>query len=228
MSAVRLGNIRRANRGLAERQPSAVSVQRKFRRMTTLVAAIRKSPLMALAIVLAAVKSVQFALDSTVLFYYDSGAFIMNALGLGFAPERSYVYSCLIRIFAVPFHSLTAIVAMQVVMGAVTAMLLAFALSRFLHVRTGIAVLASLVFAFDPVQMVQERMVMTETAALLAMAVYLVAASAYLQRPDWWRLVVLSFIGLLLVSFRLVYLPLVLAAAVLLPAGVYFWPPATY
>lgn len=196
--------------------------------MTKLETGIRKSPLVALAIVLTAVKSVQFAVDSTALFYYDSGAFMVNALGLGFVPQRSYVYSCLIRIFAVPLHSLRAIVAMQVVMGAVTAALLALALSRFLHVRTGIAVLASLVFAVDPVQIVHERMVMTETATLLAMAVYLVAASAYLQRPDWWRLVILSFIGVLLVSFRLVYLPVVLAAAVLLPAGVYLWPRASY
>jgi len=196
--------------------------------MTKLLAAIRKSPLVALAIVLAAVKSVQFAVDSTALFYFDSGAFILNALGLGFVPQRSYVYSCLIRIFAVPFHSLRAIVAMQVVMGAVTAGLLALALSRFLHVRTGIAVLASLAFAIDPAQIVHERMVMTETATLLAMAVYLVGASAYLQRPDLWRLVVLSFIGVLLVSFRVVYLPVVLAGAVLLPAGVYLWPRASY
>jgi hypothetical protein len=191
--------------------------------MTRLEARIRKSPLLALAIVLAAVKSVQFAVDSTALFYFDSGAFILNALGSGFIPQRSYVYSCLIRIFALPLHSLRAIVAMQVVMGAVTAGLLALALSRFLHVRTGIAVLASLVFAFDPVQIVHERMVMTETATLLAMAVYLVAAGAYLERPDLWRLTVLSFIGILLVSFRMVYLPVVLAAAVLLPAEAYLW-----
>lgn len=196
--------------------------------MTQLEGGIRKSPLVALAIVLAAVKSVQFAADSTALFYYDSGAFMVNALGLVFVPQRSYVYSCLIRIFAVPLHSLRAIVAMQVVMGAVTAGLLALALFRFLHVPAGIAALASLVFAVDPAQIVHERMVMTETATLLAMAVYLVAAGAYLQRPDWWRLVALSFIGVVLVSFRVVYLPVVVAAAVLLPAGVYLWPRASY
>ena len=49
--------------------------------MQGLRAAIRRAPLLTLAILLVAVKSVQFAIDSTALFYYDSGAFLRNALG---------------------------------------------------------------------------------------------------------------------------------------------------
>jgi hypothetical protein len=74
---------------------------------------MRRAPLLALAILLAVVKSIQYAIDSTALFYYDSGAFLRNALHAGFLPERSYAYGYLIRVFAVPSQSLSAIVATQ-------------------------------------------------------------------------------------------------------------------
>jgi len=174
------------------------------------------------ALLLMLVKSIQFAIDSQALFYYDSGTFILNGLGLDFIPYRSYVYGGLIRAFAVPFHSLRAIVAMQVIMGGLTAWLLALALVRFLHVRAWIAVLAALVFAFDPVQIVYERMVMSETTALLAMTMFLLAGLKYLRDPSPWWLVILAFLGVLLVSLRFIYLPVVLVAAVLLPLATYF------
>ena len=146
--------------------------------MPGFVARIERAPLVTLAILLAVVKFIQFAIDSTALFYFDSGSFILNALGLAFKPERSYVYGYLIRIFAVPFHSLRAIVAMQVVMGGITAWLLGFVLLRFLKVRAWIAILAALAFAFDPVQIVHEHLVVAETPTLLTMAIFLVVASA--------------------------------------------------
>ncbi len=188
------------------------------------VARIERAPLVTLAILLAVVKFIQFAIDSTAIFYFDSGAFILNALGLAFKPERSYVYGYLIRIFAVPFHSLRAIVAMQVVMGGITAWLLGFVLLRFLKVRAWIAILAALAFAFDPVQIVHEHLVMAETSTLLTMAIFLVVASRYIRAPGWWQLVLLAFLGILLVSLRILYLPLVLLSAVLLPVAAYCRP----
>ncbi|MGA2211827.1 MAG: hypothetical protein ABSH31_01025 [Bryobacteraceae bacterium] len=188
---------------------------------------IRRSPLLTLAILLAAAKAIQFAIDSTALFFFDSGTFILNAMRLAFLPERSYVYSYLLRIFALPFHSLRAIVAMQMVMGAITAWLLGFVLLRFLRVRVWIAILAALVFAFDPVQIVHEHLVMAETAALFVMAIFLLVASQYLRAPRLWQLPVLAFLGILLVSLRIVYLPLVLLSAALLPAAAYFRAPGS-
>src|SRR5580704_12372567 len=193
--------------------------------MPGLVARIERAPLVTLAILLAVVKFIQFAIDSTALFFFDSGSFILNALGLVFVPEQSYIYGYLIRIFAVPFHSLRAIVAMQVVMGGITAWLLGFVLLRFLKVRAWIAILAALAFAFDPVQIVHEHLVMAETSALLVTAIFLMTASRYLDAPGWAQLVLLSFLGILLVSLRIVYLPLVLLSAVLLPVAAYCLAP---
>jgi hypothetical protein len=58
------------------------------------------------------------------------------------------------------------------------------------------------------------------------MATFLVVGGQYLRAPDWWLLVLLSFSGILLVSLRIVYLPLVLLSAVLLPLAACFWSPA--
>jgi hypothetical protein len=178
--------------------------------------------LLAVALLVAVVKATEFALDSQAVFFYDSGAFILNALRMDFIPDRSYVYGGLIRIFAVPFHSLKAIVAMQSIMGGCTAWLLAFALMHFFSVRPWIAMLAALAFALDPVQVLHEHMVMTETAALLAMSVYLLTALQYIREKSLTWLALLAFLGTALVSLRLVYVPGVLAAAILVPAIAYF------
>ena len=177
------------------------------------------------ALLVTLLKAVQFAVDSQVLFYDDSGAFLLNALGYAFIPERSYTYSALIRVFSVSTHSLTAIVAMQVVMGGITAVMLAFILLRFFAVRGWIAILAAVAFALDPVQIVHERLIMAETTAMLTVALFLAAALQYLRTLSWRWLVVVSWLGIVLVSVRIVYLPVVLACAFLLPLGAYFKSP---
>ncbi len=186
-----------------------------------------RQALLVIALLLVVIKSIQFAMDSQALFFSDSSSYMTNALRLGFSAFRSYVYGEMIHAFALPFHSLRAIVAMQIIVGGCTAWLLAFALVRFLTVRPWIAILAAVVFAFDPVQIVHEHMVMTETAALLAMAVYLVTTLEFIRTKSLHWLVVLAFVGILLVSLRTVYLPVVLATAVIVPLVAWVaFPPA--
>jgi hypothetical protein len=185
----------------------------------------QRSPLLTAALLLVLIKCVQFAVDSQILFYDDSGAFLLNALGYAFIPERSYTYSAVIRLFSVSTHSLRAIVAMQVVMGALTAWLLAFILLRYFAVRAWIAILAAIAFAFDPVQIVHEHLIMAETTAMLAVALFLAAALEYLRSSSSLWLVAVSLLGILLVSLRIVYLPVVLACALLLPIGAWLMSP---
>jgi hypothetical protein len=184
-----------------------------------------RRPLLTAALLLVLVKCIQFAVDSQVLFYDDSGAFLLNALGYAFIPERSYIYAALIRLFSVSTHSLRAIVAMQIVMGGITAWLLAFILLRFFAVRAWIAILAAVAFAFDPVQIVHEHLIMAETTAMLAVALFLAVALEYLRKHSSPWLVGVSLLGILLVSLRIVYLPVVLACAVLLPIGAWLASP---
>jgi hypothetical protein len=185
-----------------------------------------RRPLIIAALLIAAIKCIQFAVDSQVLFYDDSGAFLLNALHYTFIPERSYTYSGLIRIFAVSTHSLRAIVAMQVAMGAITAWLLALVLLRYLAVRPWIAILAAVAFACDPVQIVHERLILAETTAMLAVALFLAAALEYVRTFDWKWLAAASFCGIALVSLRIVYVPVSLAAAIVLPIGAWLALPS--
>ena len=187
------------------------------------MAILERAPLATAALFIVLLKAIEFAIDSQTLLWFDSGGFILNAVGLQFSGYRSYVYGGLIRAFAVSLHSLRAIVAMQVVMGGLSAWLLTFALVRFLRVRAWIAILAGLVFALDPVQVIYEHMVMAETATMLAMAVFIVGALKYLEDPSPVWLAILPFLGIILASLRLVYVPVVLATAVLLPAATHFW-----
>jgi hypothetical protein len=180
-------------------------------------ASLQQRWLLLTALLLALAKGIQFAIDSTPIYFFDSGAFLQNALGLWFIPERSPAYGALIHVFGIPFHSMRAVVAMQLIMGGLTAWLLTFFLIRLLNVRVWIAILAALIFAFDPMQVTYEHLVMTEATSILISAVFLCAALAYLRKPALFWPVILSFLGILLVSLRMVYVPVVFATAVLLP-----------
>jgi hypothetical protein len=186
------------------------------------MAAVRHRPLTALALILAVIKSLEFVADSTPLFYHDSGAFILNGLGLAFIPERSYFYGFLIRLICLPFHSLKPLIVAQVLIGGITAWLLAFVLLRFFRVRFWIAAAAAVVFALDPKQIVHERMIMAETLALLAAALFLLAALQYLREETSRWLVMVSFLGILLAAIRIVYLPVALAGSISLPIVAHF------
>jgi hypothetical protein len=179
--------------------------------------ALRTRPLAVAALLIGAIKVCQFAIDRTPLFFSDSGAFIQNAVGVKFVSFRSYFYAWLIRLVAVPAASLTLLVAAQVLLGGLTAWLVAAMLRRHFAVRPWIAIAAAVVFACDPMQVLHERMVMTETTALLAMVATLLVALEYLRSRQLRWLVMAAVTGIVLVGLRIVYLPVVLAMAVALP-----------
>jgi hypothetical protein len=199
-------------------------------------AAALHRPLLQLALLLLLVKAIEFGIDSQAIFYADSGTFLRNAVGLHFLghrpffkidflwPTRSFVYGWMIRLFALPFHSFRVIVALQMLLGGLTAWLLAFLLLRFFRVRAWIALAAALLFAVDPVQVVHEHMVMAETATLLATAIYLLAALSYLETPSLRLTLLLPLLVVVLVSLRILYVPVGWMAAVLLPVAAYLQP----
>lgn len=191
-------------------------------RATRLRSYARSHPLAIAALVLIVIKCAEFLIDSRLLFCSDSGGFFANALRIAFIPFRSYVYGYLIREFALPFRSLRMLVAMQLAMGALTGWLLAFVLIRYFKVRGWIAIATAALFAIDPVQVLHEHMAMTETTALLVVALLLCTSLEYLRRPFLWLLIVFAFLGAILVSLRVVYVPVVIAGAVLLPLGAHW------
>jgi hypothetical protein len=171
----------------------------------------------ALGVCLIAVsKLVQLAIDPHPLLFIDSPEILLNAFH-GSHPERSYFYAGFLRIFVVPFHSLVPLVLAQVLAGGLTACLLLAVLRVHARLPYPLAIAAALVFAWDPTQVVQERLLMTESAAGLCGALFLWITLQYIfERRDVW-LMAMAVAGLGLVSLRVVYIPIIWGAAVLLP-----------
>lgn len=182
----------------------------------------QRSALLFAGVLIAAIKIIEYALDPHLLFDWDSGDYIRNGLATANLSYRSFVYSGLIPLFGLPTHSLSPMVAVQTVMGGVTAFLLAYASIKFLAVRPWIGILAGVAFALDPVQVFHERYILSETTTLLAMALFLVVALRYLKDRRLFTLVEVSFMGIVLVGLRFVYLPLVLACAAIIPVLAWF------
>ena len=89
--------------------------------------------------------------------------------------------------------------------------------SALFEVRPAIAVAAAVAFAVEPLQILHERMVLTESFAMLMLALYLLFCLSYLARPGVLTLIVLATTGVLLLNLRLVYVPVTLFGAVLVP-----------
>ena len=187
-------------------------------------AGVQRRPLLVAAAVVGVIEICEAAADSTPVLFPDSGAFIANALGLGFVSFRSYVYGWVIRLVSVPFQSLTALVMFQVLIGGLTAWFVALTLRRYFAVRPSIAIGAAVLFAIDPMQVVYQRMVMAEATAMVVVAVLLLASLEYVRsRKSFW-LAAVAVAGITLVSLRIAYLPAVLVWAIALPVAPYVKP----
>lgn len=178
---------------------------------------IRSRPSLLIALLILASKAIQIAIDSQVMLFTDSAMLLFGAARMFFYPERSFVYGWFLRYCCLPTHSLDLLVYLQALMGALAAWLLAFSLHRYLGVRWSIAGAAALLFAWDPSQILHERMVMTETSAGVVAALFLTAALAYLDRPRLALFLPLAFFAVGLTSLRVVYVPLIAMAAVVIP-----------
>src|SRR6476620_1259576 len=165
-----------------------------------------------------AIKLLLLWLDPTPkLFMGDSGSYIWTAL-TGWIPEdRSYFYGYLIRWLAVWPHSFTPLLVMQALASGATAIVFAFACSRFFEMSNSISFSFGLICALDPLQFVWERYVMTETFSLLVYVLVLYWSLAYLRDRRLWQLAVVQALSVLLIGFRMSFLPLVQACTILLP-----------
>lgn len=171
-------------------------------------------------------KCTDLLLEPRVFFHSDSCSFLLNGLNLGFIPVRSYVYGdFIVRCLAAPFHySLHAVVAAQCLMGAATAWLLCYCLLTYFGVRTWIAIVCAVVFALDPVQVFHEHAILTETMTMFVAALFLATALYYLKNRQWAVLLGISLLGAVLVSLRVLYVPVVFVAAVALPVIAWLIP----
>ena len=175
------------------------------------------SLLVALALV-AAVKGALFWIDGAPIFFFgDSESYLYAAVADLGAAHRSYLYAAMIRALAVPAGSLTWLMVAQALAATATAWLLVLTLVRQLGVAPGIGIAAGLALALDPMQLLAERMVLPETFALLAFAVWTMVVFRYLRRPTIAALATSCLLGIVLVAFRVVFVPVVIGTTAVVP-----------
>lgn len=179
---------------------------------------VGRRPLILAAVAALSLKLLWFAIDRAPLFYMgDSRSYVNSAIWGRPILDRSNSYGLLMWLISVRPGTLTTLVLVQTIAGAATAWILAFCLLRYFKVRPAIAVAAVVAFAVEPLQLLHERMVLTESFAMLMLAFYLLFCLSYLARPRALTLIVLAATGVLLLSLRLVYVPVTLFGAVLVP-----------
>jgi hypothetical protein len=165
-----------------------------------------------------AVKIVLFYIDPWPTSWgWDSLAYLGTAVYGWFPLDRSFVYGIFIRLFAVLPSSLTSLVISQIFLNILCVILLAYILTRFFSVPQKIAFALGILCLVEPLQLLYERFIMTETCALFALVLYLTLIFHYLEKPKLIYILLIQIAGVVLISFRLSFLPLVFFNSILVP-----------
>lgn len=169
-------------------------------------------------LLIGSLKFLIFFVDPLPMFFLgDSASYIQTALTGWIPPDRSFVYGFIIRLIAVSTHSLTSLIAVQVFISGLSSILIAYVLFNFFSVRQNIAFSMGFLCALEPLQLLSERYIMTETFSLFIFALYLVLIFHYLKRPTLIFLCSIQIIGIGLITFRLSFLPIVILNSFLIP-----------
>jgi len=150
-------------------------------------------------------------------FWGDSASYIWTALTGWIPPDRSFLYGFFIRAVAVTTGSLLYLVIAQVCLSGICAIILADILIRFFNVKRWLAFSIALLMSFEPLQLMYERYVMTETIALTVFSLYLWVILHYLEDTKIRWLWLLQGMAVLLISIRLAFIPQVWICSMLVP-----------
>ncbi|TGU70211.1 hypothetical protein E4633_18605 [Geomonas terrae] len=167
---------------------------------------------------LAGLKLLLLMLDPLPMFFLgDSQTYLGTAVNLLIPPDRSFVYGFFVRLAAVTTGSLFYLVLLQVIISTASAVILIFILVRFLATRFRTAMPLGVLCAMEPLQLLYERYVMTETLSLFIFALYFLGICYYLDNRSYLRLALVQIAGTALITVRLSFLPVVICFAVIVP-----------
>jgi hypothetical protein len=172
--------------------------------------------LFGLAIVV--VKFLLLALDPLPkLFLGDSFSYIYTALS-GYIPgDRSFFYGYVIRMVSVWTGSLTSLLIFQAFLGAIIALIVAWIARAIFELSNTLSYLFGFLCSIDPLQLVWERYVMTETCSLFLYALVLQQSFVYLRHRRIATLLAIQILSVILLGFRMTFLIVVQVMAVALP-----------
>jgi len=151
------------------------------------------------------------------LFMGDSGSYLWTALSGWMPPDRSFLYGYVIRWSSLWTESLTSLLILQAFLGAITAILVALVCRWIFGLASRLSYLFGLLCSLDPLQLVWERYVSTETISLFFYGLMLLFSFLYLKQRRLWELAILQILSVFVISFRMSYLLVVQMSAVLLP-----------
>jgi hypothetical protein len=151
------------------------------------------------------------------LFIGDSACYISTALAGWIPDDRSYFYGFLIRWVALSTGSMISLLVLQAFISALTAILLAHICRSMIGLSARASYIIGFICALDPLQLVWERYVMTETISLFVYVAALYFAFLYLKHHRIRHLAFVQGLWVLLIGFRMSYLLVVQVSAVLLP-----------
>lgn len=151
------------------------------------------------------------------LFIGDSACYISTALAGWIPDDRSYFYGFLIRWVALSTGSMISLLILQAFISALTAIWLAHICRSMIGLSARASYIIGFICALDPLQLVWERYVMTETISLLVYVASLYFSFLYLKHRSIRHLAIVQGLWVLLIGFRMSYLLVVQVSAVLLP-----------
>jgi len=149
-------------------------------------------------------------------YFGDSGSYINTAIYGYIPPDRSFVYGFLIHLFSLPFHSLKPLLLIQALAGLISCIGLFVCLKQF-SVSDTISFLICLLFSVEPMHMMWQRFVLTEALSMPVLIAYIFVSFSYIKNAQPKKLLLLQFLGVVLISLRMIFLPMILANALVIP-----------
>jgi hypothetical protein len=156
------------------------------------------------------------------LFMGDSASYLHTALSGWIPPDRSFLYGYVIRWSSLWTGSLTSLLILQAFLGATTAILVTIICRSIFGLASRPSYLFGLLCSLDPLQLVWQRYVMTETVSLFFYVLMLLFSFLYLKQRHLWQLALLQILSVFVISFRMSYLLVVQISALFLPLIAFF------
>ncbi|MEY2529005.1 MAG: hypothetical protein QOJ05_1095 [Verrucomicrobiota bacterium] len=147
----------------------------------------------------------------------DSGSYLWTAMTGWIPDDRSFFYGFVIRWVSVWRESLTPLLLLQAFLSGVTALVAASIGRAIFRFPVWLAYALGFICALDPLQLLWERYVMTETVSLFFYALILSSSLMYLRDRRVSYLVFVHLFGVAVISLRMSFLLVTQLNAVLLP-----------
>ncbi|MBA3962026.1 MAG: cellulase family glycosylhydrolase [Chthoniobacterales bacterium] len=170
------------------------------------------------------VKSIILIADPNPQFFLgDSASYLNSALTGWIPPDRSYLYGYVIRWLCVGSGSLFSLLVVQTLASSLSAGILGWSLRRFLQIPGAVAIVVTIAYALEPLQLMYDRFVMAESFSLCAAMVFISCLLVFIDTGKRRFLVFASFAGIVSVAFRISFLPPVTALSFAAPILRFFW-----